>query len=39
MTGFEHAAHPDAPLPTYPAGGWGPKEADQLLDGDHNRWR
>ena len=31
--------HSDAPLPTYPAGGWGPKEADQLLDGDHTRWR
>jgi glucose-6-phosphate 1-dehydrogenase len=31
--------HPDAPLPTYPAGSWGPKDADQLLDGDHNRWR
>jgi len=31
--------NPDAPLPTYPAGSWGPKEADQLLDGDHTRWR
>jgi glucose-6-phosphate 1-dehydrogenase len=31
--------HPDASLPTYPAGSWGPKEADQLLDGDHTRWR
>jgi glucose-6-phosphate 1-dehydrogenase len=31
--------HQDAPLPTYPAGSWGPKEADQLLDGDHTRWR
>jgi glucose-6-phosphate 1-dehydrogenase len=31
--------HPDTSLPTYPAGGWGPKEADSLLDGDHTRWR
>jgi len=31
--------HQDAQLPTYPAGSWGPKEADQLLDGDHTRWR
>jgi glucose-6-phosphate 1-dehydrogenase len=31
--------HPDKNLPTYPAGSWGPKEADQLLDGDHTRWR
>jgi glucose-6-phosphate 1-dehydrogenase len=31
--------HPDGPLPTYPAGSMGPKEADQLLDGDHTRWR
>jgi glucose-6-phosphate 1-dehydrogenase len=31
--------HPDTSLPTYPAGSWGPKEADKLLDGDHTRWR
>ncbi len=31
--------HPDTSLPTYPAGSWGPKEADSLLDGDHTRWR
>jgi glucose-6-phosphate 1-dehydrogenase len=31
--------HQDVPLPTYPAGSWGPKEADELLDGDHTRWR
>ncbi|MEA2762908.1 MAG: glucose-6-phosphate 1-dehydrogenase [Gemmatimonadaceae bacterium] len=31
--------HPDASLPTYPAGSWGPKEASELLDGDHTRWR
>jgi glucose-6-phosphate 1-dehydrogenase len=31
--------HPDKSLPSYPAGSWGPKEADSLLDGDHTRWR
>ena len=31
--------HPATSLPTYPAGTWGPKEADSLLDGDHTRWR
>jgi glucose-6-phosphate 1-dehydrogenase len=31
--------HPTESLPTYPAGSWGPKEADALLDGDHTRWR
>jgi glucose-6-phosphate 1-dehydrogenase len=31
--------NPEAPLFTYPAGSWGPREADQLLDGDHTRWR
>jgi glucose-6-phosphate 1-dehydrogenase len=31
--------HPETPLLTYPAGTWGPKEADSLLDGDHTRWR
>ncbi|MFN2635670.1 MAG: glucose-6-phosphate dehydrogenase [Gemmatimonadaceae bacterium] len=31
--------HPAKSLPTYPAGSWGPKEADELLDGDHTRWR
>jgi len=31
--------HPDTSLPAYPAGSWGPKEADSLLDGDHTRWR
>ena len=31
--------HPQTSLPTYPAGSWGPKEADALLDGDHTRWR
>jgi glucose-6-phosphate 1-dehydrogenase len=31
--------HPSGSLPTYPAGSWGPKEADALLNGDHTRWR
>jgi glucose-6-phosphate 1-dehydrogenase len=31
--------HPDTELPTYPAGSWGPKEADELLDGEHTRWQ
>jgi glucose-6-phosphate 1-dehydrogenase len=31
--------HPETPMLAYPAGSWGPKEADQLLDGDHTRWR
>jgi glucose-6-phosphate 1-dehydrogenase len=26
-------------LPTYPAGSWGPKEADELLERDGHRWR
>ncbi|MCC6456454.1 MAG: glucose-6-phosphate dehydrogenase [Caldilineaceae bacterium] len=28
-----------AKLPTYPAGTWGPKEADELLAKDHRYWR
>jgi glucose-6-phosphate 1-dehydrogenase len=31
--------HPATELPTYPAGSWGPEEANTLLDGDHARWR
>ena len=31
--------HPVESLPTYPAGTWGPGEANSLLDGDHTRWR
>jgi glucose-6-phosphate 1-dehydrogenase len=31
--------HPETSLPTYPAGSWGPEEADKLLEGDHARWR
>jgi glucose-6-phosphate 1-dehydrogenase len=29
----------DAPLAFYPAGTWGPKEADQLIEGDGRQWR
>ena len=28
-----------APVPTYPAGSWGPAEADELLAADGHRWR
>jgi glucose-6-phosphate 1-dehydrogenase len=28
-----------APLPQYPAGSQGPEEAEELLAGDHDRWR
>ena len=31
--------HSEKSLPTYPAGSWGPEEANKLLDGDHTRWR
>src|SRR5581483_1768776 len=27
------------PLPTYPAGSWGPKEADRLIESTGRRWR
>jgi glucose-6-phosphate 1-dehydrogenase len=30
--------HPLAELPQYPAGTWGPKEADELLDRTGSRW-
>jgi len=29
----------DAPLPTYPAGDWGPIEADQLIQSTGRQWR
>jgi glucose-6-phosphate 1-dehydrogenase len=32
-------AHPPAAMPTYPAGSWGPKEADQLIAADGAKWR
>jgi glucose-6-phosphate 1-dehydrogenase len=31
--------HPAKPMPTYAAGGWGPKEADELLARDGAKWR
>jgi glucose-6-phosphate 1-dehydrogenase len=34
---WEH--NPQAPVPTYAAGSWGPKEADELLQRDGRRWR
>jgi glucose-6-phosphate 1-dehydrogenase len=32
-------SQPPNPMPTYPAGSWGPKEADQLIAKDGARWR
>jgi glucose-6-phosphate 1-dehydrogenase len=32
-------ANPANPMPTYAAGGWGPKEADELLARDGAKWR
>jgi len=26
-------------LPSYPAGSWGPAQADELMRGAHSRWR
>ncbi|MCE9609663.1 MAG: glucose-6-phosphate dehydrogenase [Chthoniobacter sp.] len=34
-----HAAGPQPPLCEYPAGSWGPKEADDLLARDGRNWR
>jgi len=31
--------HPASPMPTYPAGSWGPKEADALLGKENGGWR
>jgi glucose-6-phosphate 1-dehydrogenase len=31
--------HPPAHMPTYQAGSWGPREADQLIAADGARWR
>jgi glucose-6-phosphate 1-dehydrogenase len=33
------AEQADAPLPTYPAGEWGPVEANQLIEATGRRWR
>jgi glucose-6-phosphate 1-dehydrogenase len=32
-------AEEDAPLSHYPAGSWGPKEADRLLEREGRTWR
>jgi glucose-6-phosphate 1-dehydrogenase len=32
-------SHPANPMPTYPAGSWGPREADELIAKDGARWR
>ena len=32
-------AHPPDPMPTYPAGSWGPTAADALITGDGAAWR
>jgi len=31
--------HTPKPMPTYAAGSWGPKEADQLIAADGTKWR
>jgi glucose-6-phosphate 1-dehydrogenase len=33
------AEHPSVKIPTYPAGSWGPEEAEQLLAPYGHRWR
>jgi glucose-6-phosphate 1-dehydrogenase len=33
------AEQADGPLPTYPAGEWGPPEADRLIESTGRRWR
>ncbi|MEO8258753.1 MAG: glucose-6-phosphate dehydrogenase [Acidobacteriota bacterium] len=33
------AAQTDGPLPSYPAGEWGPAEADRLIESSGRRWR
>ncbi len=33
------AEEPDGPLPTYPAGEWGPPEARRLIESTGRRWR
>ena len=33
------AEHADGPLPTYPAGEWGPAEANRLIESTGRRWR
>ena len=33
------AEQKDAPIPRYPAGDWGPPEADRLIESTGRRWR
>ena len=33
------AEQTDEPLPTYPAGEWGPPEADRLIEATGRQWR
>jgi glucose-6-phosphate 1-dehydrogenase len=32
-------SHPPEKMATYPAGSWGPEEADRLIAADGARWR
>jgi glucose-6-phosphate 1-dehydrogenase len=36
---LERWAEGSGPIPTYPAGEWGPPEADRLIEGNGRRWR
>ena len=37
---LEHWQRTPAPaFPNYPAGSWGPKEADELIERDNRKWR
>jgi len=33
------AKNPPQDFPNYPAGSWGPKAADQLIETDGRKWR
>ncbi|CAN5854759.1 glucose-6-phosphate dehydrogenase [soil metagenome] len=37
--GWDEAGDPDADICFYEAGGWGPAEADRLIESDGRRWR
>jgi glucose-6-phosphate 1-dehydrogenase len=36
---LEAWSHPDTPLASYPAGTWGPRQADQLIERGGRQWR
>jgi glucose-6-phosphate 1-dehydrogenase len=36
---LDHWSHQNGTLPTYPAGDWGPAEADRLIEAGGRRWR